>query len=280
MTGAHGRNRFGASAGRELGWLPVSRMGETGAKVGARAVGVAKPAARRVIDWLVSTASTSYHGRWYYSNRWHPNNTLQQRAHDDTVDYIVEHMPDALVRRDANDVLRHASKLAKLDGLYLEFGVRSGQTINLVARANRGRTIWGFDSFEGLPEAWTGWSFDRGAFGGEGLPTVEPNVELVVGWFDDTLPSFLDDHDGVVAFVHIDSDIYSSAKTVLDNLGPQLQAGTVIVFNEYFNYPNWKQHEFRAWQEHCAEHGVEYDYLCWGLYEVAVRITATGRPIA
>ncbi len=254
----------------------MSRLSGTRAKVTARALGVAKPTARRVVDWVVATASTSYHGRWYYSNRWHPNNTLQQRAHDDTVDYIVEHMPDALVRRDADAVLRHASRLAKLEGLYLEFGVRTGLTINLLARTNRGRKIWGFDSFEGLPEAWSGWSLDRGAFGGEGLPAVEPNVELVVGWFQDTLPRFLDDHDGVAAFVHIDSDIYSSAVTVLEGLAPRLRPGSIIVFNEYFNYPNWRQHEFRAFQEFCERHDVTYEYRSWAIYEVAVELTAIG----
>ena len=47
----------------------------------------------------------------------------------------------------------------------------------------------------------------------------------------------------------------------------------MLVFNEYFNYPNWKQHEYRAFQEFCAAHDVEYEYLCWAMYEVAVKIT-------
>ena len=115
-------------------------------------------------------------------------------------------------------------------------------------------TVHGFDSFEGLPEPWTGWTVDRGGFGGEGLPKVEPNVELHVGWFDDTLGPFLADHPGDVSFVHIDSDIYSSARTILRGLADRLQPGSVIVFNEYFNYPNWKQHEFRAFQEFCEEY--------------------------
>ncbi|MDX2381051.1 MAG: hypothetical protein QNM02_14975 [Acidimicrobiia bacterium] len=90
------------------------------------------------------------------------------------------------------------------------------------------------------------------------------------------MPAFVAANPAPVAFVHVDSDIYSSAKTVLEQLGPRLRAGSVIVFNEYFNYPNWKQHEYRAWQEYCAATGTTYEYLCWGLYEVAVRITGTG----
>ena len=108
-----------------------------------------------------------------------------------------------------------------------------------------------------------------GAFGKEGIPDVEPNVELHAGWFDDTLPAFLASHPGDVALVHIASDIYSSAKTILDNLAPRIRPGSIIVFNEYFNYPNWKQHEFRAFQEFCAAHGVTYRYLCWAMYEAS-----------
>ena len=87
---------------------------------------------------------------------------------------------------------------------------------------------------------------------------------------------FLDQHDGPVAFVHIDSDLYSSAKTILDNLAPRIEPGTIIVFNEYFNYPNWKQHEYRAFQEFCDTNRVGYRYLCWAMYEVAVEITSVG----
>ena len=233
-------------------------------------------AGRRAIDWVVSTASTSYHGRWYYANRWHPHETMMRRAHEDTVDYIEERMPDALIRRGADDVLRHASKLRSIDGLILEFGVRTGHTIGVLSKANRGRPIHGFDSFEGLPEPWSGWSLDRGAFGEATVPAVGRDVELHVGWFDDTLPAFLETHDGPAALIHVDSDIYSSAKTVLDLLAPRCRPGTIIVFNEYFNYPGWRRHEHRAFQEFCAEHDVAYEYRCWGFYEVAVELTSIG----
>jgi hypothetical protein len=232
--------------------------------------------ATRVIASVVSRASTAYHGRWYYANRWHPHNALLQDALDETVHYIKTRMPDAMIRRDAFDVLSYASTHVAVDGLVAEFGVRTGSTINHLARRNRKKVIHGFDSFEGLPEAWTGWTMPAGAFRGEGIPTVEPNVELHVGWFDETLPVFLAAHPDPVALIHIDSDIYSSARTVLQALAPRMQPGSVIVFNEYFNYPNWKQHEYRAFQEFCTDHDVRYRYLCWGMYEVAVEITAVG----
>ena len=77
-------------------------------------------------------------------------------------------------------------------GLFLEFGVASGGSINFLAeRVPDGTRLHGFDSFEGLPERWRegrgGGFFDRGG----SLPPVAPNVSLHVGWFDATLPAFL-----------------------------------------------------------------------------------------
>lgn len=230
----------------------------------------------RTVSPIVAAGMRSYYGGYYYSNRWHPHYALLQDALDETVDYIKSDMSNALIRKDAYGVLSHASKHARLDGLYLEFGVRTGSTIAHISRLNPKRTIHGFDSFDGLPEAWAGYSMDTGAFSGEGIPEVPDNVELHVGWFDDTLPGFVETHDGPVALMHIDSDIYSSCKTVLDNLTPRLVPGSVIVFNEYFNYPNWKQHEYKAFQEYVAANDVDYEYLSWALYEVAVKITRIG----
>jgi hypothetical protein len=227
----------------------------------------------RVIGAVVSRGAEAYFSSYYYSRRWHPHYALLQEALAETVEYIKANMSQAMIRRDARAVLADASRqVVHRDGLYLEFGVRTGSSINHIARMNRHATVYGFDSFEGLPERWTGWTMDAGTFGGEGVPQVEPNVRLEIGWFDDTLPGFLDAHEGDVGLVHVDSDIYSSARTVLTQLAPRIRPGTIIVFNEYFNYPNWREHEFRAFQEFCAEHDVSYEYLCWGLYEVAVRI--------
>lgn len=232
----------------------------------------------KVVSPITSAASRSYFSSYYYSNQFHPHHALLQRALDETVDYISSDMGEALIRKDAFGVLSFASKRVTFDGLFLEFGVRSGGTINHIARRHPKQTVYGFDSFEGLPEPWAGYTLDAGAFSGEGMPSVASNVELHVGWFDDTLPPFLESHAGDVAFVHIDSDIYSSAKTILDNLTPRVRPGTIIVFNEYFNYPNWKQHEFKAFQEFCATNRVEYRYLCWAMYEVAVEIVSIDGP--
>ena len=106
-------------------------------------------------------------------------------------------------------------------------------------------------------------------------PRVPANVTLVPGWFDDTLPDFAKAHDEPVAFAHLDCDLYSSTRTVLRGLGRRIRPGSILVFDEYFNYPNWQRHEYRAFQEFVAEFGLAYRYLGFSIKNghVAVEIT-------
>jgi hypothetical protein len=79
--------------------------------------------------------------------------------------------------------------------------------------------------------------------------------------------------------MHIDCDIYSSTVDILQGVGDLLQAGTIILFDEYFNYPEWRRHEFKAWQEFVAEHDISYEYLGFGRQQVLLRVTSIGTPV-
>jgi methyltransferase family protein len=189
--------------------------------------------------------------------------------------YYQQSMLTAQARASAFELLTLACDRADTDGLVLEFGVASGMTINHIARHFPGRPIHGFDSFRGLPENWrTG--IERGAFARQEPPRVEPTVSLYPGLFNDTAPAFAALHPGPIALLHVDCDLYSSTVTVLEAVGSRLRPGSIVVFDEYFNYPGWQQHEFKAWQEFVAASGVRYEYL--GLVrngqQVAVRITS------
>jgi hypothetical protein len=191
--------------------------------------------------------------------------------------FAYEHFPTATTYHDELETLAHAVKAAPADGLALEFGVWSGTTLALIAGLRSGdQPVYGFDSFEGLPEDWRS-TFPAATFAVDELPKIE-GAELVVGWFDDTLPGFLESHPGPVALLHVDGDLYSSAKTVLDLCGPRLVEGSMVVFDEYFNYPGWEQHEHRAWQEYVERTGTRFT---WEAYtandeQVVVRITDPG----
>jgi hypothetical protein len=58
-----------------------------------------------------------------------------------------------------------------------------------------------------------------------------------------------------VGLVHIDSDLYSSARDVLTLLNDRIVPGTVLAFDELTElnprlpYPNWREHEWRALNE-------------------------------
>jgi hypothetical protein len=124
--------------------------------------------------------------------------------------------------------------------------------------------VYGFDSFEGLPEKWRD-GYDKHAFTREGkLPDVNANVRLIKGWFTDTLPSFLLAHPGErVSFLHIDSDLYSAAKYVLDSLADRLARDCVIIFDELVNYPGFDgpNGELRAFYEFITENKVSYEWI-------------------
>jgi hypothetical protein len=172
--------------------------------------------------------------------------------------FYTENLLNAAEFRNHDDMLTHAANLSRVEGLYLEFGVATGRTINVIAGAHSG-PVYGFDSFAGLPEAWWG-KYGRGSFARSSLPSVAENVTLVPGWFTDTLPAFLAQHPGPIAFLHIDCDLYSSASFVLMELRERIIPGTVIQFDEYFNYPGWEQHEHRAFAEFVEITGLQFRY--------------------
>ena len=125
-----------------------------------------------------------------------------------------------------------------ISGMWLEFGVFKGRDITVMAGETE-QVIYGFDSFEGLPEDWTHFQ-KKGRFSLDGqLPIVPENVKLIKGWFEDTLPGFLEKHKESVSFLHVDSDLYSSAKFVLRELNDRIVPGTIILFDDFLNYPGW-----------------------------------------
>jgi ABC-2 type transport system ATP-binding protein len=181
-------------------------------------------------------------------------------------------MPEARELPDALALLRFGLSLAAdQEGMALEFGVYSGRTLRVIAEA---RKVFGFDSFQGLPEDWRA-GFPAGTFAVDEPPEI-PGAELVIGWFEDTLPGFLAAHPEPVAFLHIDADLYSSARTVLRHVGPRLRPGSVVVFDEYLGYPGWPDHEYRAWREFTAETGVRFRYEGYTRDDEQVVLRITG----
>ncbi len=194
-----------------------------------------------------------------------------------TARFIERHAHAAHCTHTREGILRYAANLARgTPGLVCEFGVYQGGSINLLAQLLPERQIFGFDSFDGLPQDWrTG--YQRGSFAIEGtLPCVKPNIALVKGWFSETLQDFMAAHPQPVSLAHIDCDIYSSARTVLEAIAGRIQPGTVLLFDEYFNYPGWQHHEHKAFREFARTCRLRYEYAAYNASHQQVVIRCTG----
>jgi hypothetical protein len=186
---------------------------------------------------------------------------MKRLATESTVSYILEKMPTVKSFSSKEHLLQHSLGVVDKSnpGLLCEFGVYKGYTVNFIASQTED-AVHGFDSFEGLPEDWRT-DIRKGHFKMDGLPVVRENVILHKGWFNESLPVWKEKYQGPVMFLHMDADLYSSTKTVLGLLVDRIVTGTVIQFDEYFNYPGWQNGEFRAFQEFVTSHNVKYEYI-------------------
>lgn len=200
---------------------------------------------------------------------------LRERAIIESANYIEQHIDNAMIFDQRPQLWNYAAKSANLaDGLILEFGVFKGRSINYFAKLFPEDEVHGFDSFEGLAEDWKGYHFPKGTFDlGGNLPKVEGNVTLHKGWFETTLPPFLDKKTAPIRLCHIDCDTYESALYVIKGLVDRLVKGSVLVFDEYHGYPNWKNGEFKAWQSVCTGNvGFKYRYIAFSDMQTAIEI--------
>lgn len=179
---------------------------------------------------------------------------------------ILDEIP-ILYEKALHYVFEHG--LVSQDGLWIEFGTYDGRSINKISRYTE-NTIYGFDSFVGLPEDWTGRGIPKGTFylGGNNsnFSTTNfftyPNVKLIDGWFKDTIPIFMEEHKNEpIIFIHIDSDIYSSCKEILKYTYANIKPGCIIVFDELLEYPGYEEHEWKAWWEFIEERNIEFEWI-------------------
>jgi hypothetical protein len=193
--------------------------------------------------------------------------TAVRLASEESARYVLENMR-AVCNFDTDYDLHKWVAATQLDagllsrGTVLEFGVATGRTLNQFAKWLPHKPVHGFDGFVGLPEDWTS-RMRKGFFARSNLPRVRKNCQLWVGWFDRTLPGFKEKVQLTrpIALLHIYCDLYSSTVTIFNNLKDNIVPGTVIIFDEYLNYPGWQLDEFKAWQEHVAKYNIKYEYI-------------------
>lgn len=155
---------------------------------------------------------------------------------------------------------------------YLEFGVFGGASFKWWMNANKSSSskFYGFDTFEGLPEAW-------GTYGKGDMSALLPDVddsrhEFVKGLFQETLFNFLATHDidHNRRVIHMDADLFSSTLFVLTTLAKHLKKDDIIFFDE-FNVPN---HEFFAFKIFIESFYMRFELLgaVNNFYQVAFKV--------
>lgn len=160
-------------------------------------------------------------------------------------------------------------------GVVLEFGVYKGKSINELAALFSNCRVYGFDSFVGLKEDWSGTHRPAGWFNLENqLPKVRKNVSLIPGWFEDTLTPFIQkmpNFDDVIV-VHLDADSFSPTAFVLETTIQKLSPKTIIIFDNYFDGVFWESHEHKALLEVTKSLNISFEYVALSDKAVAVQI--------
>jgi len=202
--------------------------------------------------------------------------TVHVKAIENSADFAINQMKRAMIfgtRVELWDWVIDSISHLKGEVNVLEFGVWKGESINYFAQKLPKARIIGFDSFEGLQEDWKGYIPVKGHFDLGGIaPAVRENVVLIKGWFEHTLPPFLHTFSSQINILHIDCDTFSPTSLILENLHNCLHTGSIVVFDEYFGYPGWENHEHRAWTEFVEKYGVKFEYIAYSNLSCAVRI--------
>lgn len=135
-----------------------------------------------------------------------------------------------------------AGQSVRADGAIVEVGVWRGGTGCLLALAAPEKTVYLADTFAGVVNAS---AHDTRYAGGEHADTSEnlvqglldsagvKNARLLKGKFPDETAAMVEER---VALLHVDVDVYESARATVEWARPRLLPGATIVFDDYGFY--------------------------------------------
>jgi hypothetical protein len=70
----------------------------------------------------------------------------------------------------------------------------------------------------------------------------------------------------------VECDLYSSTRVIFEAWRELIAAGTVIVFDEFYGYDGWQQHEAKAFEEFVIAAGLAVECLARSDFQLAVRV--------
>jgi O-methyltransferase len=159
---------------------------------------------------------------------------------------------------------------SRLAGAIVECGAWRGGCAAVMAtvadRAKSNRKVWLFDSFAGMPAATKedvgddATRLSRGVRSGalspvgtnvasveevrillfEKLLLKEENINIVKGWFQNTLPVYRD-RIGAIAILRIDGDWYESTKVCIESLYDNVVKDGYVIIDDYGFFPGCKK---------------------------------------
>lgn len=126
----------------------------------------------------------------------------------------------------------------KIEGDIAEVGVYMGGSAKMICKAKGDKTLYLFDTFEGLPEVM---EIDKKATYYKGRYSAsyefvkesfndEKNVKIYKGFFPDTAGPI---KDKKFSYVNLDVDIYESTLNCLKYFYPRMSKGGVITSHDY-----------------------------------------------
>lgn len=195
------------------------------------------------------------------ARRWLLGRRLAPKARER--DWVLRELRDRTMV--SQQRLRHLYQLcsdpALPAGSLVECGVGPGGcTATMAYAGGAARSVWGFDSFEGMPPLsdedegdgtkWVGFRCS-----GRGLEEAQDtmarlrlrNATLVRGWFEQTLPQYTE-RLGTIAVLRLDNDWYQSTRYCLEQLYDRVAPGGAVIIDDYHSFIGCRKavDEFRA----------------------------------
>ena len=160
---------------------------------------------------------------------------------------------------------------------WCEFGVGEGESLDwFLLNKPAGNMMFGFDTFEGIPEPWLGHPI--GHWKSEPYRSNRRDLEILRAPFERSLgdPAVRSRLARGIGLVHVDCDLYSSTRTVLEGTREFLRPETVVIFDEFYGYGGWQQCEAGAFREFVDAARVSFEYVARSDFQVAIRVLSLG----
>jgi O-methyltransferase len=140
---------------------------------------------------------------------------------------------------------------------YLEFGVAEGGSMHQISTLfpDPAATFVGFDSFEGLPEAWGPYLAGHFSTDGTTPAIADGRIKFIKGWFQNSVPEFLRTnklHGPVL--VHFDADIYTSTLFLMTTLWHHIP-------DYYFLFDEFVPSEIVAMYDFARAYPVAFEFF-------------------